>query len=52
MSAEEIITEIKVAMIALGDFWEIDEESQQRTLDTASKCMRAVLMMFGGKEGA
>lgn len=45
---EEIREEIENAILVIGDFWEADEEEQQKALETATKCMNALLKITEG----
>ena len=46
---EELRERIENAMLVLGDFWEADDDDQQAALDTAVKCMGALLKMMEGQ---
>jgi len=46
MSTEEAISRIERAIIALHLFWDEDRKAQEETLDTALKCMNALMSML------
>ena len=43
---DEIRERIEDALIVFGDFWEADEEQQMEAVETATRCMRALLQLI------
>lgn len=48
MTDKELIEEIEETMLVIGDFWEADEDEQQKALEIANACMRYILRTMEG----
>lgn len=46
INEDEIREQIEDALIVFGGFWEADEEQQMKAVETATRCMRALLQMI------
>lgn len=49
MTDQELIEEIEETMLVIGDFWEVDEDEQQKALEIANACMRYILRTMEAK---